>query len=197
MKNLLPMVPFVAALGLIACQGNDGPVAEGATTVVPDNVVGDRSASGVGAPQNAAAAEAVDRAAVPPGNEGMVWTAGDGGRAASFGPAGAGAMLTFACRGEGSARHLLVTRLSPSHEGRTATLSFTGSGKASSLPMHAVAKPGAPGESEWQGEARGDMARAVAGAFTGQGLVNVTLGGAPALAVPTSPLATAVFERCR
>jgi hypothetical protein len=196
MKSLLPMIPFVAALGLLACQGDDGPVAEGATTAVPDNVVGDRSASGVAAPENAAAAEAVDRAALPLGDTGMAWTAADGGNAASFGPSGAGALLIFACRGTGSARHLLVTRLSPSHPGRTATLSFTGGGQASSLPMRAVAKPGGPGESEWQGEARGDMARAVAKAFAGGGLVNVTLGGAPALAVPTSPLASTVFKRC-
>ena len=31
MKSLLPLFPFVAALGLLACQGDDGPVAEDAT----------------------------------------------------------------------------------------------------------------------------------------------------------------------
>ena len=30
MKSLIPLFPFVAALGLLACQGDDGPVAEGA-----------------------------------------------------------------------------------------------------------------------------------------------------------------------
>jgi hypothetical protein len=36
----------------------------------------------------------------------------------------------------------------------------------------------------------------VARTFAGKGLVDVTLGGAPALAVPTSPLATRLLERC-
>jgi hypothetical protein len=62
--------------------------------------------------------------------------------------------------------------------------------------MRSVAKPGGPGESQWQGQARGDMARAVARAFSGGGQVEVTLGGAPALSVPTSPVANAIFKRC-
>jgi hypothetical protein len=40
------------------------------------------------------------------------------------------------------------------------------------------------------------MARAVARAFSGGGQVEVTLGGAPALFVPASPIANAVFKRC-
>jgi len=195
MKSLLPLFPFVAALSLLACQSDEGPVAEGATAV-PENLVGDRSASGVAAPQNAAAAEALDRAAVPVGDDDLGWTGAGGGTLASFGPPGAQPVLILACRGEGSARQLVVTRRYPAQGGSTATLSFTGGGHASSLPMRAVAKPGGPGESEWQGEARGDTARAVARTFSGQGLVDVTLGGAPALAVPVSPLAAAVFRRC-
>ena len=105
-------------------------------------------------------------------------------------------MLAFACQGTAADRHILVTRFDPTHAGATATLSFTGGGHASSLPMHGVAKPGGPGDSDWQGDARGDMARAVARAFAGQGVVNVTLGGAPPLAVPTSPQASAFFKRC-
>jgi len=195
MKSLIPLFPFVAALSLLACQGNDGPVAKDAAAP-PDTVVGDAAATGLAAPANSAAAEAVDRAALPMPDGGMRWNRANGGNVASFGPAGARPMLTFACRGEGSARHLLVTRLHPANDGATATMSFTGAGHASSLPMKAVAKPGDPGESEWQGEARGDMARAVARAFAGQGRVDVTLGGAPALAVTTSDIARAVFERC-
>ncbi len=195
MKSLIPLFPFAAALSLLACQGNDGPVADEAAAP-PDHLVGDVGASGLAAPANAAAAEAVDRAAVPIPDAGMRWTAANDGNVASFGPAGARPMLSFACRGEGSARHLIVTRLHPAHDGNVATLSLTGGGHASSLPMHAVAKPGGPGESEWQGEARGDMARAVARAFAGQGQVDVTLGGAPPIAVPVSPIASALFKRC-
>ena len=186
MKSLIPLFPFVAALGLLACQGNDGPVAEdaappGDSVVVPS-----------GSFANAAAAKADARAAaVALTDNGMGWSSGTAGTA-NFGPRGARALLTFACR-DGS---LHVTRLHPATPDTTGTLSLTGGGTASSLPMRSVAKPGAPGESEWQGEARGDMARAVARAFAGGGQVNVTLGGAPALAVPTSPVADAVFRAC-
>jgi hypothetical protein len=195
MKSLLPLLPFVAALGLISCQGDDGPVARD-VAAPPDNVVGDAGASGLAAPTNAAAAEAVDRAAAPVVSDGSDWTSPSGARRADFGPVGAAPMLSFECRGEGPERFVLVKRMHPAHSGNTATLSFTGGGHASSLPMHAVAKPGGPGESEWQGEARGDMKRAVARAFSGEGLVNVTLGGAPALAVPTSLAVKGFFARC-
>jgi len=187
MKSLLPLIPFIAALGLLACQGSDGPVAEGAAAV-PD--------SAFGAPRNAAAVEARARAAMPAAGHGMGWSSARNGTVASFGPIHAAPVLIFACQFEGGQRRLEVTRLSPAHDGATATLSFTGSGHASSLPMRGVAKPGGPGESEWRGEARGDMARAVARAFSGDGQVNVTLGGAPPLAVPTSALASKLLRRC-
>jgi len=190
MKSILPLFPFVAALGLIACQGNDGPVAKDAAAP-PDEVVGDISATGLAAPANAAAAEAVDQAAMPLATNGMAWSTSPAG-AANFGPRGARPLLTFACAGDA----LSVTRQHPATAGKTGTLSLTGGGTASSMPMRAVAKPGGPGESEWRGEARGDMARAVARPFAKAGQVEVTLGGAPALSVPTSPIADAVFEAC-
>ena len=186
MKRILPLFPFVAALSLLACQGNDGPVAEG--TAPP----GDSVVVPSGSFANAAAAKADARAAaLALTDNGMGWSSTAAG-SARFGPRGARALLTIACKDGG----LAITRLHPATPGTTGTLSFTGSGTASSLPMRAVAKPGGPGESEWQGEARGDMARAVARAFAGQGQVEVTLGGAPALTVPTSPAADAVFRRC-
>ena len=186
MKSVLPLFPFVAALGLLACQGNDGPVAD--DTTAPGNSVVVPSGSFA----NAAAAKADARAAaVALTDNGMGWSSTAAG-SARFGPRGARALLTIACKDGG----LAITRLHPATPGTTGTLSFTGSGTASSLPMRAVAKPGGPGESEWQGEARGDMARAVARAFAGKGPVEVTLGGAPALAVPASPATDAVFRRC-
>jgi len=190
MKLLLPLFPFVAALGLIACQGNEGPVAQD-VAAPPDTVVGDALADGLAAPANAGAAEAVDRAALPLATDDMVWTADPTG-GANFGPRGARSVLTFACAGNA----LSVMRQYPATPGTTGTLSLTGDESASSMPMRAVAKPGGPGESEWQGEARGDVARAVARAFAGKGQVEVTLGGAPALSVPTSPIANAVFKAC-
>ena len=195
MKSLIPLLPFIAALGLLACQGGDSPVAEDAAAP-PDSVIGDASADGLAAPANAAAAEAIDRAAVPRATDGLDWSEANGGRTLAFGPEGTAPMLSFACEGSAGARFLRIRRFNPALPGTTATLSFTGGGHASSLPMHAVAMPGGPGESEWQGEARGDMARAVARAFAGEGVVDITLGGAPALAVPSSPVVTAFFRRC-
>jgi hypothetical protein len=189
MKHLLPLFPFLAALGLVSCQGND-PIAEDAAPP-PDELVGDVSAEGLAAPANAGAAEAADQAAAPVVAEGMVWSTGPDGRA-NYGPRGTRPVLTFACEGNA----LSVTREYPATPGRTGTLSFTGGGTASSMPMRSVAKPGGPGESQWQGQASGDMARAVARAFSGGGQVEVTLGGAPALFVRASPIASAVFKRC-
>ena len=195
MKAFFPLFPFVAALALLACQSDEGPVADDAAAP-PENLVGDAAADGLAAPANAAAAEAVDRAAAPVAGNGIGWSVDPAGTALSFGPAGASPMLGFACVGTGAERHLVVTRFHPAQPGKTATLSFTGGGHASSLPMHALARPGGPGESEWHGEARGDMARAVARTFAGRGLINVTLGGTPSLAVPNAPAAIAFFRRC-
>jgi hypothetical protein len=195
MKSLLPLFPFVAALALIACQGDDGPVAEDAR-VPADSVVGDAGADGLAAPANAAAAEAVDRASVPVVDHGMGWSETRDRRVLAYGPTGAAAMLSFTCADDAGGRHVVVTRFHPANPGAKGTLSFTGGGHASSLPVRAVAKAGGPGESDWQGQARGDMARAVARTFARPGLVDVTLGGVPALSLPTSPLATAFFKRC-
>jgi hypothetical protein len=188
MKAFFPLLPFVAALGLLACQGNDGPVADDAAAP-PENVVGD-------APANAAAAEAADRAAVPIAADGSEWTVDPVKQSLRFGPAAASPMLGFECAGAGAGRYLVVTRFHPAVAGKTATMSFTGGGHASSLPMHALARPGGPGESAWRGEARGDMARAVARTLSSKGLSNVTLGGTPSLAVPSAPLAADFFRRC-
>lgn len=186
MKNLLPLIPFVAALSLLACQGSDGPVADGAAA--PDDSVVVPSGSFA----NAAAAKADARAAAAAQTDnGMGWTAAAAG-SADFGPRGARALLTFAC----DDGRLRVTRRHPATPGATGTLSFTSGGTASSLPMRAVARPGGPGESEWRGEASGDMARAVSRAFAGDIPVEVTLGGAPALVVPPSPVLDAVLRRC-
>ena len=186
MKSLLPLFPFVAALSLLACQGNDGPVAEGATA--PGNSVGDGEGSRLA---NAAAAKARRRAAAVALTD-TAWAGAAPRRAVPASARAARRRCSLRLHRPGPA----VTRLHPATPDTTATLSFTGGGTASSMPMRSVAKPGGPGESEWQGEARGDMARAVARAFAGQGQIEVTLGGAPSLAVPTSPIADAVLKRC-
>src|SRR5687767_1093192 len=126
----MPLFPFAAALLLLACQ-DDGPVADDAVQP-PEAILGDRGASGLAAPANAAAAEAADRAALPPVTAGMGWTVA--GERAAFGPPGAEPILTFACNDGG----LAITRHHPASAGATGTLSFTGSGHVASLPMGTV-----------------------------------------------------------
>lgn len=194
MNKLLPMFPFVAALALIACQRDDGPVAKGASEV-PVDLAGDSAASGLATPQNSAAAEATARAALPSMNAGMTWAIAADGRSARFGPPGSAAQLTFACAGQGDARRLVVTRHHPGSSGGTATLSLTGAGHASSLPMKALTTPDA-GQAEWQGSAVGDMARALERPFAKNGQVEVSLSGAPSLVVPAGPEVRSVFADC-
>lgn len=190
MSRLLPLLPFAAALSLLACQ-NDGPVSADATAP-PDDVVGDASARGLAAPANSAAAEAVTRAALPQMSAGLAWAVSADGRSVRFGPPAAGAMLTIACAPGG----VLVTRHHPAPANRTATLSFTGGGQATSLPVAAVPTRLGPGEAEWQGRAGGDIARAIERPFSRTGQVEITLGGAPSLVVPTGPEVRGLFDDC-
>ena len=188
MIKWLPLLPFAAALSLVACQ-DDGPVAEGAEAP-PEEMLGDRAASGLAAPANAAAAEAVDRAALPPVTAGMGWTVA--GRRADFGPAGSQPILTLACEGAG----LTVTRHHPADPGSKSTLSFTGSGHVASLPVGTIATRGGPGRAEWQGKAEGDIARAIVRSFSRTGQVEITLGGTPSLVVQADPRVRQVLAAC-
>lgn len=189
MSRLLALFPFVAALSLLACR--EGPVSEDAT-VPPDNIVGDASASGLAAPANSSAAEAVTRAALPQMSPGLAWVVADDGRAIRFGPPASEAMLTIACAPGG----VLVTRHHPAPANGTATLSFTGGGQATSLPVAAAPTEVGPGEAEWQGRAGGDAARAIERPFARAGQVEITLGGVPSLVVPASPEVRRVFATC-
>ena len=191
MKSLLPLLPFVAALGLIACQ--DGPVAEKGTAP-PDNLLGDVSASGLAAPGNSAAAEAADRAALPPVNIGMAWRVTKDRRSAGFGPPGS-AILSVACA-LGETPGLLVTRHHPTDPGAKGTISFTGSGHAASIPVAALATSGGLGRAEWQGSATGDNARAIQRSFKSTGQVEISIGGAPSLVVPADSAVRRVLANC-
>ncbi len=191
MSRLLPLLPFVAALSLLACQ-RDGPVADDAAAP-PDGLVGDASASGLAAPGNSGAAEAADRAALPPMASGMAWFSSDDGRAASYGPPNSEAMLTIACDGP---RGLVVTRHHPAPAGASGTLSLTGGGHVASLPMATAPTTLGPGEAVWQGRVSGDMARAIERPFSRGGRVELGLGGAPSIVVPASAEVKRVIARC-
>ena len=189
MIKLFPMLPFVAALGLLACQ-NDGPVAD-ESVVPPDELLGDRSARGSAAPGNAGEAEALDQAALPPAQLGMRWSVA--GTKAAFGPPGAPAILTISCPVRGG--RLSVTRHDPASPGSKATMSFTGSGHIASLPVSTIAAAGV-GQAEWQGRATGDSARAVARSFSRTGQVEISVGGAPSIVVPADAGVQRLFAEC-
>lgn len=195
MMKILPMFPFVAALALLACQGKDGPVADEAVTV-PDNALGDASATGLAAPANAATAEAVDAAALPGATDGMGWHYDASRRIASFGPmSGTGAMpaqLTFECRAAGSGRQLVVTRADAPTSGK-GTLSFTGNGHVASIAMKAE-REGASG-SIWRGIASGDEMRAIGRTF-GAAPVEANVTGASDLLLTAGPIPARLFTAC-
>lgn len=192
MKSLIPLFPFVAALVLIGCQGDEGPVADDATAP-PENVVGDLGTSGLSTPANAASAEAVDQAALPPVTGGMTWQLAADRRSARFGPAEAEPVLTVACDGPA----LSFTRHDNTTPGTKGTLSFTGGGHASSIPVAGVPVGAAgPGNSEWRGRASGDQRSAVQRSFAGGGPIEVSLGGAPSLVVPSDPAVRALIAGC-
>lgn len=193
MSRLLPLFPLAAALALLACQ-RDGPVSDD-VTAPPDNLVGDASARGLAAPGNSAAAEAVDRAAMPPMSAGMAWFLSDDGRAASFGPPNSESMLTIACRADGGPG-LTITRHHPASPGGKSTLSVTGGGHVASLPMATVPTTLGPGEAIWQGSASGDIARAIARPFSRPGQVELSLGGVPSVVVPATPQVSRLIADC-
>jgi len=189
MIMLKSLLPFAAALSLLACR-ND-PIADDAAAP-PDNLLGDVLATGLAAPANSAAAESLDRAALPPMSAGMIWTISPDRRAAQFGPTVAEPQLTLGCAPGG----ILVTRHSPTHPGASGTLSLTGGGHVSSLPVAAVAITRGLGQAEWQGRASGDIARGIARPFSRPGPVELSLGGAPSLVVPADPAVSKLLDSC-
>lgn len=191
MKYLLPILPFVGAISLLGCGGESGPVAEEAVAP-PANVVGGAASTGLAAPANAAAASAIDAAATPVPTDGMAWTAGGDGRSAVFGATGGVRMLTIGCMP--GTRQLSITRHAGAPDDGAGTMSLTGSGHASSLPV--VASRSSDGSMEWRAVAAGDMGRAFAKAFAIDGPVQLTIGGVPDLIVPATASLRATIARC-
>ena len=186
MSKLLSLFPIVAALTLTAC-GDDGPVAEAVENT--DNVAGVSANAG---PSNSAAAEAADRAALPRVSGDLAWFVSDDGRAALYGPPASEPMLTIACAPGG----VVLTRHHPAPADGAGTLSLSGAGHVASLPVIAVPTTLGPGEYEWRGRANGDMASALERPFSRPGEVEVSLGGAPSLVVPTGPEVRRLFATC-
>jgi hypothetical protein len=181
-------------MSLASCGGND-PIAD-ENIVIPDEFVGDSSATGLAAPANAAAAEAHVDAHTPPATDGQRWhDESAGGRLrVSYGPGDRQSALVLACDPGKAGTTIAIVRGSPAPHNGMATMSFTGGGHIASLPMHDV--QGADGSRLWSGTVDGDDAIAIARTFEKDGAVEVSLGSAPSLVVPSTPALRNLFTRC-
>ena len=114
MFKYLPMWPFAGAILLLACAKSD-PVAENA--VAPsDAMLGDASATGLAAPANSGAAEAVRQAALPAASGGLAWTMDQANRKALFGPPGTPAFsIQCQLQREGPRQLIFVRHLPPAN----------------------------------------------------------------------------------
>lgn len=194
MWRLIALFPMFGFLALLACAKQD-PVADNATAP-PDELVGDVSATGLAAPANAAAAEAVQQAAVPAATGGLRWAYQAAARTAEFGPPGTPAFSIQCSKQREAGSQLVFARYLPPTSAGNGTLSFTGNGQAASVPIAGVTNPDGVG-GQWRATISvGDNARHVAKTFSGPGAVNVTISGMPALVVPASPEPRRVFAEC-
>ena len=194
MIKYLPILPFVAAVVLVACTGSD-PVSEDVANI-PDELIGDASAQGLAAPANSAAAERAKQAVMPVPTHGMMWNYSSRDRTATYGPAGAEPALSIQCRDiADGGKEMVVVRGTAAPDGEKGTLSFTGNGTAASLPVRGVSP--APGKGNWQAVVPvGDMARAVARTLGSDGAVQIGVTGGSSLTAPASTEARTVFADC-
>jgi hypothetical protein len=194
MLRFLVLVPFMAAMLLLSCSKND-PVDEKATGV-SDALVGDASAAGLASPANAATAEAVQQAAIPPSSGGLGWAYRQQDNSALFGPAGSPAFSIQCQKPKEGEAQLIFVRYLPPTTGAQATLSFTGNGKAASVPIAAVTNPnGLAGQ--WRAMvAPNDSARDIAEAFAGPGNVEISITGTAPLVVPPTAEPRRVLASC-
>jgi len=178
---------------LFSCAKND-PVDDDAVGD-PARLAGDPSAIGLATPANAATAAVVQQAALPSAAGGLGWTFNerDG---ALFGPPGNPA-FSIQCQKprEGEAQLTFIRYLPPT-SGSQATLSFTGNGKAASVPIAAVVNPNGVG-GQWRATVSpDDNARDIAEAFGGPGTVEVSITGTAPLVVTTSAEPRRVLASC-
>ncbi len=194
MYRVATLTQFTLALLLMSCAKDD-PVDDNA--IAPsDAEVGNLTAHGLAAPANAAAAEAMQQAAVPAASGGLSWTYSQQDRTAAFGPPGSPA-FSIQCQQlrEGEAQLIFVRYLPPASGGQ-ATLSFTGNGQAASLPVSAISNPDGIG-GQWRAAVPPDEhARDVAETFGGPGTVEVSVSGTPPLVVASGAVPRQVLADC-
>ena len=183
------LAALVSALG--ACDAGT-PVATNAVAP-PDNVVGDAPASGLAAPANSGAAEAVAKASMPLPTDGMHWHWNEAAGSADYGGGPGAITFSIACRGG----TLLFHRLDAAPKGGKGTISFTGNARAASVPAVAVGDTAAMTSSWLASEAPSDMTSAVARVFAGPGPVEIALTGTMRLVTKPSPIPMKPFALCR
>lgn len=185
-RLLLAMI--AASLG--GC-GRSSPVANN-TIALPDNAVGDAPASGLAAPANSAAAEAVAKASLPLPTDGMAWRWDAAEGAAEYGAGPQAPAFKIVCHGG----KLLFHRIDAAPSGGKGTISFTGNGKVASVPAVAIGDT-AKLSSSWLGtELPSDTTQAVARVFTGPGSVEIALSGTTKLVTAPSPFPLRPFALC-
>ena len=157
---------------------------------VDPQVEADDDRANASAPSSGSAGEASPRAVPLP--DGLAWTWQAETNSALFGPTPAAPQLSITCR-QGM---IHITRHAPI-ENAEGTLSFTGNRSAASVPVVAARSQLGPGSLSTVALKPGDMTNAVARVFAGNGPINVTLGGAPALLTPPSDVPGRAFAACR
>jgi len=194
MLRFAALFPFLGFLALLACAKQD-PVDDNAVAP-PAAIAGDASATGLAAPSNAAAAEAAQQAAIPAATGGLKWAYRAADRTALFGPPGTPAFSIQCSKQREGDSQLIFVRYLPPTGGGNATLSFTGNGKAASVPIAAVTNPDGRG-GQWRASVSiGDSVRDVAETFNGPGTVNIALTGLAPVVVPATSEPRRVFAEC-
>ncbi len=187
--SLLSGLALAASLG--ACS-RSSPVANNAVAL-PDNAVGDAPASGLAAPANSATREAVAKASLPLPTDGMAWRWDAEEGAAEYGAGPQAPAFEIVCQGG----KLLFHRIDAAPSGGKGTMSFTGNGRAASVPAVAIGDT-ATLSSSWLGtQAPSDTTQAVARVFSGPGPVEIALTGTTKLVTAPSPISLRPFAMCR
>ena len=194
MRKVVMIAPFTVLLMLLACSKTD-PV-DNEAVAPADILVGDASAAGLATPANAAMAEAVQQAALPQPSGGLGWTYRQQDNSALFGPPGSPAFSIQCQKPKEGEAQLIFVRYLPPTSGVQGTLSFTGNGKAASVPIAAVTNPDGVG-GQWRAAAApGDSTRDIGEAFAGPGSVEVSITGTAPLVVPASDEPRRVLSSC-
>ena len=190
----IAMTTPIIFLMIAACAKTD-PVDEAAVSP-PNSIVGDISAIGLAAPANAATAEAVRQAALPPPSGGLAWSYRQTDNIALFGPPNSPAFSIQCQKPKEGEPQLIFVRYLPPTAGAQGTLSVTGNGQVASVPIAAVTNPDGLG-GQWRAAAPpNDSTRDIAEAFAGPGRVEVSVSGTVPLVVPSSDEPRRVLAAC-